>query len=87
MIEVNVMNSKGKLPISDRFLPMNKKWIFASAAVAIDGAIFDLMTPFGVASGVIYVIFILTAFWWRSPYTPHFPSNLTFSRLQRPLMC
>lgn len=64
------MNSKGKLPISDRFLPVNKKWIFASAAVAIDGAIFDLMTPFGVASGVIYVIFILTAFWWRSPYTP-----------------
>lgn len=64
-----MMDSKGKHLIAERVLPEKKKWLIASAIVAIDGVIFDLMTPLGVASGVIYVIFILTAFWWRSPYT------------------
>lgn len=53
-------------------LPENKKWLFASAVIAIDGAIFDFVTPLGIASGVVYIVFIMTAFWWRSPRVPFF---------------
>ena len=40
-----------------------------SAALMLLGGFFDFITPLGVAAGITYVPFVLSAIWWRSPYT------------------
>ncbi|KIC13705.1 hypothetical protein RA20_22705 [Leisingera sp. ANG-Vp] len=37
--------------------------------MAAAGLTFDFLTPLGVAGGLIYVVFILSAVWWRHPNT------------------
>lgn len=51
----------------ERLLPESNMWLLAYVVIALDGVIFDFITPPGAAGGVIYIIFVLTAFWWRSP--------------------
>ncbi|MFK8067009.1 MAG: PAS domain S-box protein [Gammaproteobacteria bacterium] len=49
----------------------NKKAFFTSFFIVASGIAFDLMTPAGVAGGVIYLLFVLSAAEFRSP-------NITF---------
>lgn len=53
----------------DVFTPENTRAIFVSPLMVFLGAIFDFVTPLGVAGGTIYLLFVVSAVWWRSPYT------------------
>lgn len=41
-----------------------------TCGLAAAGAVFDLLTPLGVMGGVTYVVFILSALWWRPLNAP-----------------
>ncbi len=51
------------------WLFLNFKACLITITVGAGGLIFDFMTPLGVAAGVIYVLFVLSAFGFRERYT------------------
>ncbi len=57
---------------SSRFsnlMPRDGKMLLVSCLSVVTGMAFDFLTPLGVAAGVLYALFVLTAFWWQHTKT------------------